>query len=113
MKYLLFIISLGAILITAGCSSPGSDTVQPTTPAEIVTSAVTTTAPTIPNTITQIPTTISPDCDMSGSCTDLARRMEESLSDCSIYGRNDPQCLSDKCNMAWIEALSKRCPKIT
>jgi hypothetical protein len=109
MKYLLFIILLVVVVITVGCTSTGSDTVHLTTPAEIATSTITTTAPTISVTITRIPTRISSDCDLSGSCTDLARRAKESSSDCSIYGRNDPRCL-DKCNMAWIETMNKRCP---
>lgn len=72
MKYLLFILLLVAVVIAAGCTNTGSDTVQPTTtPAEITTSAVPTAAPTIPDTITQIPTGYSLSNHFSGNGDDV------------------------------------------
>jgi hypothetical protein len=105
MKYLLVMAFLIAVIITTGCVSENKNTANSPT----VTSIPSTLSEPVPVFTKTQETTMMNACDVSGSCTDLARRMKESLSDCSIYGENDPKCHND-CNMIWIEKIDSRCP---
>ena len=104
MKYILFVILLICVLITAGCTSETKNSVSIPTPAPILT----VNQPIIVSATLEKTTTINT-CDVSGSCTDLARRMKESLSDCQIYGEKDPKC-HNSCNVVWINRINQICP---
>lgn len=107
---LFAIVSLIVIVIAVSSSQPAVTTTETIYYTYPVVSTYTVTSVQTYTVVSKESTTIDPSCDLSGSCVDISRRMEESLHDCSIYGRNDPRCLVDKCNQAWIEVINRRCP---
>lgn len=83
---------------------PQTYTVTVTNVTTWVTVSNVTEAPQIYETIVYVP-----DCaHLYGSCTDMSRQLEEGLSNCSVYGRNDPRC-HEECNSTWTEELRSKC----
>ena len=73
MKYLLFIVLLVVVLITAGCVGGNQNSAVTPTPQMVYVTVLVTSTPTI---IT--PITSSPDCqcDMSGGCKEINSKIE-------------------------------------
>lgn len=73
MKYLLFVLLLIAVLLTAGCVGGSQNSIVTPTPQIVYVTAIAT-----PTTIAQVITTATPDCqcDMSGGCKEINSKID-------------------------------------